>query len=167
MSLFSRILTSPPDNFKKRLTIQSPLSGRVLPLNDMPSLVHNERLLGEGVTVSPSGYQILAPFHCRIESLPATGDHIKLRSAQGFLLNIQVGINTARLHGEGFKFYAKAGAVLQQGQKILEFNLNKLKAKADSPLCAITLLNSDKVLGIEPHYRQAIALDDPIFSIYL
>lgn len=167
MSLFSRILTAPPDNFKKRIAIPSPISGRVKPLDDMPSRVHTERLLGEGVVIAPSGYQVIAPFQCRIESLPKTGEQIKLRSAQGLLLLIQIGVNTQRLHGEGFVFHAKPGDVVKAGTKILDFNLNRIKAKADSPLCSVTLLNSDKVLGVEPHYRQVMALDDPIFSIYL
>ncbi|MCY7296363.1 PTS sugar transporter subunit IIA [Alteromonas sp. a30] len=167
MSLYGCLLSSAPSHFKKQLRIASPLSGRVRALDDIPLLIHQERLLGEGVAIEPTGYQVFAPFQCRIEELSKTGEHIKLRSTQGLILLIQIGVNAARLHGEGFKFYAKQGDVLQAGQKLLEFNPNTLKLKADSTLCSVTLLNSDKVLGIEPHYRQSLAMEDALFSIYL
>ncbi len=168
MSLFRKLIDSKNiPKHRKAIPVMSPLSGRVKPLDSTPLVIFTQRLLGEGIALEPSGSQIFAPFDCKIDTLPITGDQIVLRSTQGLKLLIQVGIGTHLLMGEGIKLHAKEGAILRAGDKILEFNLSKLKAKTESILCPITLLNSDKILGIEPHYHQALALEDKLFTIYI
>lgn len=153
------------DNSKQTWDILSPISGRVVPLEDVPQAIFSKKLLGDGVAIQPSGYQVLAPFDCKIVQLPVTGEQIRLRGKAGIQLLIQVGIGTYKIMGEGFKLHVQEGSVVKAGTVILDFNMNKIKHRIDSLLCPVTMLNSDKTLGILPNYRQAIAGEDSIFSI--
>lgn len=168
MTLFHKLIDpkNQPEH-RKKIPLLSPLTGRVRSLDDVPMHIFSQRLMGEGIAIEPSGYQVFAPFDCKIEKLPVTGEQIRLRSAKGLQVLIQIGIGTHNMMGEGFKFHTKEGSVVRAGEIILDFNLSKLKAKADSILCPVTLLNSDRTLGIEPHYRQALAMEDKLFTIYL
>lgn len=150
---------------KKRWDILSPISGRIKPLDEVPQQVFSQGLMGEGVAIQPAGYQVIAPFDCKIEHLPVTGEQIRLRSKHGILLVIQIGIGTHKVMGEGFKFHQKEGELITTGTAILDFNMNKIKGRIDSLLCPVTMLNSDKTKGIVPNYRQAIAGEDVIFSV--
>lgn len=169
MTLFNRTLSqSGSANLpahKKRWDVLSPISGRIKPLDDVPQLVYSQRLMGDGVAIQPSGYQVIAPFDCKVEALPITGEQIRLRSKNGILLVIQIGIGTYNVMGEGFKLHVKEAAVIEAGTIILDFNMNKIKGRIDSLLCPVTMLNSDKTKGIIPHYRQAIAGEDVLFSV--
>lgn len=150
---------------KKRWDILSPISGRVKPLDHVPQQVFSQRLMGDGVAIQPAGYQVVAPFDCKIEQLPVTGEQIRLRSKHGIMLVIQIGIGTYKVMGEGFKIHHKEGAVITTGTPVLDFNMNKIKTRIDSLLCPVTMLNSDKTKGIVPNYRQVIAGEDVVFSV--
>lgn len=175
MSLFSKQILSGSHSVhsvknpeaNRKIAIPSPLNGRVKPLDSVPLKVFSQRLLGEGIAIEPSGYQLFTPFDCKIDQLPATGEQIRLRASNGLLLLIQLGIGTERLMGEGFQFHVKEGDTVRKGDHILDFDLRKMKAQLDSILCPVTVLNSQKVKGIEPNYRQVLALEDHIFYLHL
>lgn len=168
MSLFRKLVSSenlPPH--KNKITIASPLTGRVKPLDEMPVALFRERLLGEGIVIEPSGYQIIAPFDCKIEQLPKTGEQIRLRSAKGVQLLIQIGWQAENMMGEGFKLYAGENDVVRKGQIILDFDLRKLKNNLKTTLCPVTVLNSNKIAGLLPYYHQVLAGEDDLFSLFI
>lgn len=171
MTLFDRTLSQVGSanlpTHKKRWDILSPISGRTKPLDEVPQQVFSQRLMGDGVAIQPSGYQVIAPFDCEVEALPITGEQIRLRSKSGILLMIQIGIGTYKIMGEGFKHHVQEKAAVKAGTVILDFNMNKIKDRIDSLLCPVTMLNSDKTKGILPHYRQVIAGEDVLFSVLL
>lgn len=169
MTLFNRTLSQTDSAnlpaHKKRWDIMSPISGRIKSLDNVPQQVFSQRLMGDGVAIQPSGYQVIAPFDCKVEALPTTGEQIRLRSKNGIVLVIQIGIGTYKIMGEGFKRHVQEKATITAGTVILDFNMNKIKGRIDSLLCPVTMLNSDKTKGILPHYRQVIAGEDVLFSV--
>ena len=167
-TLFSKLIESENDiSFSKRLDIATPINGKVKSLDLYPSLLFKERLYGEGVVVEPSGYQIVSPFDGSIEQLPPTAEQIRVKSKQGIKLQIQLGVNTETMMGFGFKLLCKQGDTVEKGQPILNFDLRKIKERIDSSLCAITILNSDKVKGVMPNYRQVRINEDILLSLYV
>jgi PTS system glucose-specific IIA component len=69
--------------------------------------------------------------------------------------------------GEGFKRAVKQGENFEQGQLLAEFSLVKMKRQLPSILCPITLINSDKVKGLQAHYFQVIAGGDKMMTVYI
>jgi PTS system glucose-specific IIA component len=69
--------------------------------------------------------------------------------------------------GEGFKRIIKQGESFEQGQLLAEFSLIKMKKQLSSILCPITVLNSDKIKGLQAHYFQVIAAEDTIMTVYV
>lgn len=168
MTPFSKLINpDAPPAHKKRLDILSPISGRVKPLEHMPSPVFQQRLLGEGVAIEPAGYQVVAPFDCKIMQHPSTGHQIRIKSPQGLLMLVHIGVGSESLMGEAFKIHHKEGTVVKAGNTLLEFDLIKLKERLNSTYCAVTLLNSDKLKGIQPFYRQVMAAEDPLLQIFV
>ncbi|MBE1301322.1 MAG: PTS glucose transporter subunit IIA [Alteromonadaceae bacterium] len=166
MDLFGNLCVGselPPH--KKKIPISAPLNGRVKPLDEHPHFRFKLRLMGEGVLVEPSGYQIVAPLDCIVEHFNPTCEQIRLKSKAGIRLVIQVGINAEKMMGEGFKPRIKVGQIVKAGTTILEFDLPKMKRQLDSTVFAVTVMNSDKLKGVVPNYRQVRAMEDEIMNL--
>ena len=69
--------------------------------------------------------------------------------------------------GEGFKRILKEGESFEQGQILAEFSLVKMKRQLNSILCPITVLDSDKVKGLQAHYFQVITGEDQMMTVYI
>ena len=152
---------------KIAIDIISPLSGKVVPLDDVPHALFNQRIFGEGVAIKPSGYQVLAPFSGTMLHFPELANQMRLRAKNGLQMQIQMGIDSHFMMGEGFKRTIKQGENFQQGQLLAEFSLVKMKRQLPSVLCPITILNSDKTKGLLAHYFQVIAGEDKLMTVYL
>ena len=145
----------------------SPLNGKVGPLDNFPCPLFTERLMGEGVSIEPAGYQVFSPFDGIVEFYPRTSHQIRLKSKHGVKLLMQFGFESEKLMGEGFRLKTKEGSKISQGDLLLEFDLPKLKQKLSSHLFAITIINSQKLKGILPQKHQVLALQDPLMTLYI
>ncbi|MFT4939095.1 MAG: PTS system glucose-specific IIA component [Paraglaciecola sp.] len=168
MSFFSRLVDPkalPP--YKKSLPILSPVSGRVFTLDNVPDALFTQRIYGEGVAIEPSGYQIFAPFSGKVEQFPESAHQLRIVAKNGLKMQIQMGINSHRMMGEGFKRKVKVGELFKQGQVLAEFDLRKMKLALDCTLCPVTIINSDKIAGIQAHCYQVIATEDHAMTVYI
>ena len=166
MTIFSKLIDGNAINDQhKCISLPSPITGNLLPLEQFPCDAHKNKLFGEGMALAPSGYQIYSPFNALVEELPLTCERIRLRAKSGIRLQIQFGVGTQKLMGEGFKAKVKERQVIKRGQVILEFDLPKLKQKLDTTLCALTILNSEKLTGIVPTYHHVVAMEDQMMTL--
>ncbi|MFT5816400.1 MAG: PTS system glucose-specific IIA component [Arenicella sp.] len=168
MGLFSCLVdaNSLPSH-KKAIDIYSPLTGSVLALDEVPHALFTERLFGEGIAIKPSGYQVLAPFAGTMLHFPELANQLRIKSQNGLQLQIQLGIDSHLMMGEGFKRVVKQGENFEQGQLLAEFSLVKMKKNLSSILCPITILNSDKIKGLQAHYFKVLAGEDKIITVYI
>ncbi|MFT2090680.1 PTS glucose transporter subunit IIA [Paraglaciecola sp. 2405UD69-4] len=168
MTLFNRLITQEqvPRNAKP-FNLLSPINGKVVPLDKVPEPLFTQRIFGEGVAIEPSGYQVFAPFAGKVLFFPELANQIRLKAKNGLQLQIQLGLDSHLMMGEGFKRLVKQGEQIEQGQAIAEFAIHKMKKSLDCTLCPITILNSNKVKGIQAHYYSARANEDNIMSIYI
>jgi PTS system glucose-specific IIA component len=168
IGLFNRLIdTGSLPSHKKSIDIYSPLTGTVLPLDEVPNALFTERIFGEGIAIKPSGYQVLAPFAGTMLHFPELANQLRIKAKNGLQLQIQLGIDSHLMLGEGFKRTVKKGESFEQGQLIAEFPLVKMKKQLPSILCPVTLLNSDKIKGLQAHYFQVLAGEDKIMTIYI
>ena len=166
MSLFSRLLD--PSNLPKhstRIDVVSPITGVVSRLDDSSSTAYQHRIFGEGALVQVSGFHVKAPFDCVIEEATQTANRLRLRDKHGLRLQIQCGVDSHQLYGEGFKRWVKRGQKVKAGQILIEFDLRKLKLSLADSRFAVTVLNSDKTKGILLESKNVTADEDILFSV--
>ncbi|MFT4746444.1 MAG: PTS system glucose-specific IIA component [Congregibacter sp.] len=168
MGLFSRLVEAGTlPSYKKAIDIYSPLTGTVVPLDEVPHALFTERMFGEGIAIKPSGYQVLAPFSGTMLLFPELANQLRIKAQNGLQIQIQLGIDSHLMLGEGFKRVVKQGEHFEKGQLLAEFSLVKMKKQLSNILCPITLLNSDKIKGLQAHYFQVIAGEDTIMTVYV
>lgn len=56
---------------------------------------------------------------------------------------IHVGVDTVKMNGDGFKLLVKEGDKVKAGQKLMTFDIEKIKAAGFSSTVAVLLTNSD------------------------
>ncbi|AUS09652.1 PTS glucose transporter subunit IIA [Laceyella sacchari] len=114
---------------KKETEILSPLSGRKIPLEQVPDQVFSQKMMGDGFAVEPDAGLVYAPADGEVINLFPTKHAIGLKTAAGVEMLIHVGIDTVELNGEGFVAHVSEGDKVKSGQMLLEFDMDYIKEK--------------------------------------
>jgi multiphosphoryl transfer protein len=122
------------------LVLLAPLDGWCGSLDEAPDAVFAGRLLGDGVTIDPTGATVHAPCDGEVVTLPASRHALTLRTSAGIEVLVHVGIDTVGLHGEGFEALVAVGTHVRAGDPLLRFDLDGLAQRAKSLVTPIVVL---------------------------
>ncbi|HFI0399931.1 TPA: beta-glucoside-specific PTS transporter subunit IIABC [Streptococcus suis] len=117
----------------KQEIIASPLIGKVVKLENVPDAVFASGAMGKGIAIDPLDGILVSPATAEVTLVFPTKHAIGLRTENGAELLIHIGMDTVSLAGKGFESFVQVGDVVEAGQKLLEFDLNQIKA-ADLPV---------------------------------
>ncbi|MBQ2310557.1 MAG: PTS glucose transporter subunit IIA, partial [Erysipelotrichales bacterium] len=80
------------------------------------------------------------PFDGKVMMVFPTGHAIGLGSDSGMEVLIHIGVDTVQMNGDGFKLLAAQDDEVKKGQKLIEFDIDKIKAAGhpDTVIVAIT-----------------------------
>jgi len=132
--------------------IASPMSGRLVPLMDVPDTVFSDKILGDGMAVMPENGKIVSPVDGRIVSVAETLHAYSIESDDGLNILIHVGLETVGLNGEGFSVRVKEGDKVRAGEVIAEVDLSLLKMKKINPITSVILCDAPD--NTEIKYRE-------------
>lgn len=125
------------------IEIVSPVAGWVTPLDDVPDPVFAERMLGDGVAVDPVDGRVIAPAAGAVTSIHPAGHAVTLRLDSGPVLLIHVGLDTVALDGAGFTAAVKDGQRVEQGDLLIEFDIDLVARRARSLVTPVIVTNGD------------------------
>lgn len=125
--------------FKKKqenkTVLKAIVSGKVIPLEEVPEEAFASKALGDGVAYNPGENTIFSPCDCTVTMMNSGMKHaIGLKLSNGLELLIHVGIDTVKLNGHGFEQLAKEGAKVKAGQPLLKFDRDFIKENGYSNL---------------------------------
>jgi sugar PTS system EIIA component len=129
----------------KEVVIASPLTGKAVPLENVPDPVFSERMMGDGLAIEPSEGLVVSPFDGKVVQLFPTKHAIGLQSTNGLELLIHIGLETVALNGEGFESFVSQGDTVKQGDKLIAFDLRIIEEKANSTVTPIILTNGEGI----------------------
>ena len=135
-------------NIQDRISINSPLSGILMPLSAIPDPVFSEKMLGDGVAIDPTDNILYSPVNGRVTMIHTSGHAITVRCEDGTEVLMHVGIDTVKLNGEGFNVLVTTGSEVSVGQKLIEFDLDLLATKATSLITPILILNNQNEIKL-------------------
>jgi sugar PTS system EIIA component len=156
--------------FGKNVTEESfvsPVTGRVVPLEEVPDPVFAEKMMGDGVAIEPSDDTIVSPIDAEIVQVFETKHAIGLKTEMGLELLVHVGLDTVNLKGEGFETFVKAGDKVAAGDKLVRFEKPVIEAKAKSCITPVIVTNYEASnFTLEALFpEQAIAGETQIFQV--
>lgn len=94
--------------------ILAPLTGKAVPLSEVPDSVFSEKVLGDGVAIIPADGKIVSPVDGEISTVAETSHAYGFTSEDGQEVLVHVGLETVSLDGECFKVYGKAGDLVAE-----------------------------------------------------
>ncbi|WP_136610687.1 PTS sugar transporter subunit IIA [Sinomonas albida] len=101
------------------LVVLAPLSGRVVPLSEVPDPVFSGQMVGSGAGVEPEPgeFDVVSPVAGKIVKLLPHAFVVVDSSGRGILTH--VGIDTVKLGGEGFTLLAAKGDEVEAGGLVM------------------------------------------------
>lgn len=124
-------------------TLYAPLKGNVIHREEIPDETFASGVLGDGVGIEPEVGEVVAPFDGEISSVTDTHHAIGITGPGEMEVLIHVGIDTVNMHGDGFEIFVSEGEKVKAGQKLMTFDISKIKAAGYSTTTAVLLTNSD------------------------
>ncbi len=167
MGLFDKLKKMVSDDTGETNAIEvfAPLSGEIVPLEEVPDVVFAEKIVGDGIAIRPSGNKMVAPCDGTIGKIFETNHAFSIESDSGLELFVHFGIDTVELKGEGFTRVAQEGQQVKKGDTVLEFDLALLEQKAKSTLTPVVISNMDEVKELGRQSGIVTAAEDVILRV--
>lgn len=134
------------------LTVQSPVSGLVVALDDVPDPVFSGKIVGPGVAVSPdsdSGDEVsaLAPISGTLTKIDPHAYVVTNDDGRSILVHL--GLDTVSLGGSGFTLLADEGQTVDAGSPVISWSPARIEAGGLNPIVPVIALEGDESV-VEP-----------------
>lgn len=124
--------------------IYAPITGKVVPLSEVPDQVFSGKMMGDGFAIQPSKGEVYAPFDDTVNMIFPTKHALGLESKDGVELLIHFGLETVKLEGQGFDILVEAGDKIVLGQPLMKVDLDYIEKHADSTITPIIVTNQEQ-----------------------
>ena len=131
------------------LVLQAPLSGLVIPLEEVPDPVFAQKMVGEGVAIDPTSQSLHAPFAGEVVQLHPSHHALTLRHSSGLEVLMHIGLDTVGLKGVGFTPRVQVGDQVKPGDTLIDFDADLISQKVPSLISPVILLPSDQTWDFE------------------
>ena len=106
-----------------KMSVTAPISGKIIPITEVPDSVFSEKVLGDGIAIIPSDGKIYSPVNGVVSSVAETLHAYGFTSDDGLDVLVHFGLETVNLKGEGFKSYVKDGDRVSVGDLVAEVDI--------------------------------------------
>ncbi|RMW47199.1 PTS beta-glucoside transporter subunit EIIBCA [Lactiplantibacillus pentosus] len=126
--------------------VYQPVSGQVIPLQEVNDDVFSKGLLGDGFAVKPDNRGVYSPVTGTVTMVAETKHAIGFLSDSGIEVLIHLGIDTVELNGLPFDIKIKNGNHVVKGQLIGEMNLDMIRKEQKDTTVIVALTQPNKQL---------------------
>ncbi|MGO5097242.1 glucose PTS transporter subunit IIA [Agathobaculum sp. LCP25S3_E8] len=145
--------------------IASPLTGNVIPLEQVADGVFSEKMVGEGFAVEPADNQVYAPADCEVVTVFGTKHAIGLTTTDGVELLIHLGIDTVQMNGAPFTIDVKEGDKLKKGAKIGSFDEKMIVEAGYRTVTPVIVTNSDAYTSFTLQKTGKVSAGDDVLTV--
>jgi sugar PTS system EIIA component len=131
-------------------TVLAPVSGRAVPLADVPDPVFSQGMVGYGAAVDPPRGVVDAV-------APVSGKVLKLlphayivMTADGVGVLVHLGIDTVGLNGEGFTAHVSQGDEVAAGQVVITYDVPSVETKGLNPIVPVVVMDEREPDNVIP-----------------
>ncbi|MFT4068546.1 phosphoenolpyruvate--protein phosphotransferase [Paraburkholderia sp.] len=148
------------------IVLLAPLTGPVVPLENVPDPVFSGGMFGDGIGIDPLEGRLVAPCDGVVTHLARTGHALTLVNDEGVEILLHIGIDTVELNGKGFAPMVEQGAHVRAGDVLIEFDQDQIALHAPSLVSVIAIANSDAFEVVErAPAGQAKAGETPLLAL--
>ena len=122
--------------------LSAPVAGNAVPVSQVPDPTFAEELLGKGIAIEPTEGKVYAPCNATVDMMFETGHAVSLVADFGAEVLIHVGLETVSLKGKHFTVHAANGDKVKNGDLLIEFDLEAIKAEGFNTITPMLVCNS-------------------------
>ncbi|MGG6297926.1 phosphoenolpyruvate--protein phosphotransferase [Leptolyngbya sp. AN02str] len=159
--------TPTPISAATGVLLVAPLSGSILPIEQVPDPVFAEKMVGDGISIDPVSQVLVAPCDGEIVQMHPSQHAVTLQTAEGIEILMHIGLDTVTLRGKGFTPKVVVGDRVKLGDPLIEFDADYVALHAVSLLTQIVIVNSDQVARFVPKAGQVLAGQDLVLELLL
>ena len=112
--------------------IRSPMTGTVIPLEEVPDEAFAGAMMGDGAAIVPTDGIVQAPADGEVTFVFPTKHAVGFRTDVGHEMLIHVGIDTVSLSGDGFEAFVSDGDHVRAGEPLLKVDIRKIGDRVPS-----------------------------------
>lgn len=126
------------------MRILAPISGRAVPLAEVPDEVFAEGMAGQGCAIVPEASgEAVAPISGILVKLFEGGHAFGIAADDGMEMIVHLGLDTIELRGKGFERIATEGDRVEAGQPIVRFDLDEIRSGNYDPVTPVLVANPE------------------------
>ncbi|PPG37392.1 beta-glucoside-specific PTS transporter subunit IIABC [Pseudoclavibacter sp. RFBA6] len=145
-------------------TVIAPMTGEIVALSDVADPVFSGGVLGDGVAIRPESGAVRAPIAGVVTSLMDSHHAVGVTSDDGVEVLVHVGLDTVKLDGAPFTVHVAQGDRVEQGQLVIEADLDAIRAAGCDTTTPVVVVNSAK-FPVTVLASGTTTIGDPLASI--
>lgn len=130
-------------------TIWAPLSGTIVPLEQVPDRVFSQKIMGDGIAIQPSDGKICSPVDGKITAVAETLHAYGFTREDGLEILVHIGLDSVMLKGKGFKSHVKVGDMVKAGDLVAEVDLDELQKKDIPTITPVVICNGAENMELQ------------------
>ncbi|GMA42200.1 hypothetical protein GCM10025883_42450 [Mobilicoccus caccae] len=144
-------------------TVLAPISGRVLPLSEVPDETFAKGMVGHGLAIDPprSVVEAVAPVDGTVVQLWPHAYAIQTDDGVGVLVHL--GLDTVQLRGQGFTTQVEQGARVRTGDLVIRYDVPTVAGTGRNPIVPVVVLEA-KADGIRGDAHREVERLDELFT---
>ncbi len=136
----------------KELTLLAPLTGRVMPLEEVPDPVFSEGMVGKGLAIEVAAggpATLVAPCAGTVTLVHSAGHGVGIVTPEGLELLLHIGLDTVEMGGQGFEPLVQVDQRVQAGQPLVRFQPKAIAAAGHSLVSPVVVTNPERLQSLE------------------
>lgn len=150
---------------KNKISVKSPIKGEAVPLSVVDDATFSEEIMGKGMAIIPKDNNVFSPVDGTVSMVFNTKHAIGLKSDDGVEILIHIGLDTVKLNGEHFNTFVKSGDRVKIGDRLVEFDREKIANKGYDLITPIIITNTVEYLDIINSNVNSVNAGDEIMTI--
>ena len=126
------------------MEIMSPVEGEVKPIESVNDEVFSEKIMGDGIAITPESQLIVSPVNGTVTAVFPTGHAVCVLTDEGVEILLHLGIDTVELEGKYYKQVVQRGQKVKQGELLVEMDYRQVKDAGYDNEVMVIITNSQE-----------------------
>ena len=143
----------------------APMTGRAVPVTEVPDPAFSEGMLGNGIAIEPAEGKVYAPCDATVDMMFTTGHAVSLVADCGAEILIHAGLETVGLEGKPFVVHVSNGDKVRKGQLLMEMDLEAVKAAGLNTITPMLICNAHEYPAFHTFVGRNVTNEDVVIEL--